>query len=968
MLKAWLIDTVGLDADRADIIVSKLQQCGCEEVDHLAVRDAKSSIFNILDIELLEWEALALSAAIGNIILADDLLSTDPASLHPAPLTVAQGMDRALKDELMVDMAYCTAAEAALVIALKIAYHGYRVSYGIMARYCQLLGDLCQNSSIHQMALMTTVSQLTCSSLVSGSVSLSAMLAHARSACPDPDQPLLISLFHHTIRCQYTPTVVACLSAMVSLAQGNQANQMALFTAEVQDFIENRDHGLTVEEKIVSLLDHFATTPVLRERIGNSSITDRLISVLRRRHEQSAELTAQLFSLIAHLVPVNATPFLSQLPFLMDAVRTSGAVLLPCAENGLIMLTALLQEESLCEMLSVDMLAVALHLAQLYASSSDSVLEAAAEFVCRLTQHTDILLEYDLNLSQALDQLLDMITAYRRTDAMGFYFYALRAVYHVICALSTGMGYESSPSEDHASSTHHTVERKYRPVPGKAMESVLYFHLPSANRTVRVMTEVLGQRVVAESIPVQQTTLLVIELLLEDNTELWCALAANLSARHDVIHGREYMEKGPLTDPSFLLAVCEVYRSLPYLLADDSLHDNLLDLTDSLTKVLLRFIQDSMLVRELTAQDILPAACRLLAAFYSYNNLSYNIYALGCILALLQLVDAKKLNTRNRAACQLFVDLLLYYSQVYPQKATAQGKEMYLIFQYTLQCIELLAQHPIYQRDLADVKAGHITMDFLDTLDANASQPKDESSSVVHAHVHMSSLPSITPSKDMASLPSLPTPRSGVLPVLPFPCLMPDDSSAMLSPVSLVSTTTAVQSTPLPYMAGWFSGRQLSALRCLGFQVLSNLCGDPANINPLLKAGLARQAIRYLFVYALADHALSQRVLHLLITLAEFNKILLGELGVCEAIGFLLHKHAPLMDSTQTIEHVDEDLVQLSCQLVCNLCNGYQENKDRMRKCGVLMFLQLLIGKFFIFISNTARADVKDAINVIKFR
>lgn len=82
MLKEWLIETVGLEKDRAESIAEKFIACGCHDLTALSKRNRGHDNYhsiNILDIELEEWEAMALSSAIDEIVLDDDFFSSDSA-------------------------------------------------------------------------------------------------------------------------------------------------------------------------------------------------------------------------------------------------------------------------------------------------------------------------------------------------------------------------------------------------------------------------------------------------------------------------------------------------------------------------------------------------------------------------------------------------------------------------------------------------------------------------------------------------------------------------------------------------------------------------------------------------------------------------------------------------------------------------------------------------------------------------
>eukprot|EP00981_Chlorochromonas_danica_P001002 scaffold233_cov174-Ochromonas_danica.AAC.42 len=82
MLKEWLIETVGLEKDRAESIAEKFIACGCVDLTTLSKRNRghdNHHPINILDIELEEWEATLLSSAIDGIVLDDDFFSSDSA-------------------------------------------------------------------------------------------------------------------------------------------------------------------------------------------------------------------------------------------------------------------------------------------------------------------------------------------------------------------------------------------------------------------------------------------------------------------------------------------------------------------------------------------------------------------------------------------------------------------------------------------------------------------------------------------------------------------------------------------------------------------------------------------------------------------------------------------------------------------------------------------------------------------------
>lgn len=76
MLREWLEDSVGLETARAQFVASQLAAAGCSSIEHLSGGHA---LLQSLNLELEEWEAVALTSAIADIVTDDELFCHDPA-------------------------------------------------------------------------------------------------------------------------------------------------------------------------------------------------------------------------------------------------------------------------------------------------------------------------------------------------------------------------------------------------------------------------------------------------------------------------------------------------------------------------------------------------------------------------------------------------------------------------------------------------------------------------------------------------------------------------------------------------------------------------------------------------------------------------------------------------------------------------------------------------------------------------
>ena len=144
-----------------------------------------------------------------------------------------------------------------------------------------------------------------------------------------------------------------------------------------------------------------------------------------------------------------------------------------------------------------------------------------------------------------------------------------------------------------------------------------------------------------------------------------------------------------------------------------------------------------------------------------------------------------------------------------------------------------------------------------------------------------------------------------------------------------------------------------------GVEALSNLAGLEENQARIAKSGGCKVVVEIIREYGNVYLPMAEQGLSALSVLAVGNKVMLGEVGACAVIMDII-KHYITTQETH-----NESITNLASLAIYNLSVQYGANKERFLRLGAAEVLKQI--SLQRELSHPTRAQVKDAINMIRF-
>eukprot|EP01031_Cornospumella_fuschlensis_P027102 gene27102-32746_t len=351
-MEEWLCETVGLSSERASLLAHCFSQVGLVSLeDFISPSYARKNWMDVLEIEIEEWEAVALASAINSIARGDSLVSEDQGiyknrdSRRPR---FNNSLTPGEYDEIRTDILLCERNPAyAMLVCVKLLHSDFHITYDLLCDFLQCLAAGCQNSVVNQQACMTTWEALLNSSkkLAASSnheklVSMQEMITmvyntHASPSAHNPnnyeyylnsnasidsradssDKYVLLTVTNLLMRSKSTPLLVNTYALLTALVHQQRTHQSAVCTIDLLEtmalHLSTYSMNLPLVSKVAMLLEvlifqnHENCARIVQHHNG------RLLELLAQYYTQSSananvrqEQQDQFSSFLTHVLNI----------------------------------------------------------------------------------------------------------------------------------------------------------------------------------------------------------------------------------------------------------------------------------------------------------------------------------------------------------------------------------------------------------------------------------------------------------------------------------------------------------------------------------------------------------------------------------------------------------------------------------------------------------------------------------------
>ncbi|RYH20629.1 hypothetical protein EON65_22890 [archaeon] len=550
---------------------------------------------------------------------------------------------------------------------------------------------------------------------------------------------------------------------------------------------------------------------------------------------------------------------------------------------------------------------------------------------------------------------------------------------------------------------------------------ILYYHFPYTKALLLILTQIIlkkfpvNAKYADEIVCIYSSYLGIIRLLLRDCSEVYIAVCRDINTNVVLVRNTLYLdthitsavaehekENGRKDSDLIFQAILAIVSMLYFQYS--SLHtshsnipssmENHYQLGNLIANLCVHFFQDKALLSVFMnhAANVFKMLVLFLENSYAYNFMHQqyvaNNFHFACLLQCLQHGPASLLNTSNHPLCTLYLHLVQSLHDHLNDAKSSYAHALVTSYTYCLQGVGALCSHSVHIKVLLDdLHIEQVLLSMLVKMNAlrgisnnptsGSGQPSEEGKLADGSLSEYSPrLNAINGSSMRLAHSSSMQSRSNVKKHAKRVSFIDTESSLVIAtPQEALVVISAGDGQRSPRL---FRSDQLHVIMSLIIKCLSNICNEHNFVytSSLVKGGVIKYAIQCLQAYGKESAEVTLACLELCGQLAVDNKISLGEYGMCEAISDIFCCYVPLLDVDEGYLKVDktfaldEHLVSVLCKTIYVLCDSSVANKAKIKEYEhgkVLKVLQLLIGKYYMLITNPARADVTDALNVIKF-